>query len=54
MFMACSKHETAVLSRSVMSNVQVFATPWTAAHQAPLAKGILQARKLGVGCHALL
>ena len=54
MFIACSKHESAVLSCSVMSNVQLFATPWTAAHQAPLAKGILQARKLGVGCHALL
>ena len=54
MFMECSKHESAVLSCSVMSNVQLFATPWTAAHQAPLAKRILQARKLEVGCHALL
>ena len=31
------------------------ATPWTAARQAPLSMGILQARILeGVGCHALL
>ena len=32
-----------MLSCSVMSN---FVTPWTAAHQAPLSMGILQARIL--------
>ena len=29
-------------------------TPWTVAHQAPLSIEILQARKMGVGYHALL
>ena len=33
--------------------VQLFATPWTVAHQASLVCGILQARIL-VGCHSLL
>ena len=33
-----------VLSR--FSCVQLFATPWTVAHQAPLFMGILQARTL--------
>ena len=28
------------------SRVQLFATPWTVAHQTPLSKGILQARVL--------
>ena len=32
-----------------LSHVQVFATPWTAAHQAPLFMGILQARVLEWG-----
>ena len=39
------------LSRSVKS---VFATPWTAAHQAPLSMEILQVRILELSCHALL
>ena len=38
LFMCCT-----VLCRSVVSDS---ATPWTAAHQAPLAMGILQARTL--------
>ena len=28
------------------SHVQLFATPWTASHQAPLSMGVLQARIL--------
>ena len=40
----------AMLSRSVVSDCE---TPWTVVHQAPLSRGILQARKR-VGCHALL
>ena len=40
-----------VLSRSVMSD---FATPWAAAHQAPLSMGILQGTNTRVGCHAFL
>ena len=31
---------------AVLSHVQLFATPWTVAHQAPLSMGILQARIL--------
>ena len=31
---------------SCFSCVQLFVTPWTAAHQAPLSMGILQARIL--------
>ena len=30
----------------LLSHVQLFATPWTVAHQAPLSMGILQARIL--------
>ena len=30
----------------LLSHVQLFATPWTVAHQAPLPMGILQARIL--------
>ena len=30
----------------LLSHVRLFATPWTAAHQAPLVHGILQARIL--------
>ena len=37
-----------------LSCVQLFVTPWTVAHQAPLSKGILQARILKLACHALL
>ena len=33
-------------SSCVLSQVQLFATPWTVAHQAPLSKGISQARIL--------
>ena len=29
-----------------LSRVQLFATPWTVAHQAPLSMGIIQARIL--------
>ena len=31
-----------------LSHVQLFETPWTVAHQAPLSMGILQSR---MGCH---
>ena len=30
----------------MLYRVQLFATPWTVAHQAPLSMGILQARTL--------
>ena len=35
------------------SYVQLFATPWTAAHQAPLSMGFSR-QSTGVGCHCLL
>ena len=35
-----------VLCAQSLSHVRLFATPWTAAHQAPLSMGILQARIL--------
>ena len=39
----------------MVSHVQLFATPWTVACQAPLSIGILQARILEwVDCHPLL
>ena len=39
----------------LLSHVQLFGTPWTVAHQAPLSMGILQARILqSVGCRFLL
>ena len=31
----------------LLSHVSLFVTPWTAAHQAPLSVGFLQARMLG-------
>ena len=37
-----------------LSRVLLFATPWTAAYQAPLSMWILQARILEVDCCALL
>ena len=33
-----------------LSCVQVFATPWTAAHQAPLSMGFPPGKNAGVGC----
>ena len=30
----------------VISHIQLFVTPWTTAHQAPLSMGVLQARVL--------
>ena len=38
-----------ILHCQSLSRVQLFATPWTAAHQAPLSMGILQARVLEWG-----
>ena len=38
----------------VLSNIQLFATLWTVALQAPLSMRIFQARILEWGCHALL
>ena len=37
---------------SCFSHVQLFATPWTVAHQAPLWDS--PGKNTGVGCHALL
>ena len=31
-----------------------YATPWTEAHQAPLAHGIFSGKNTGVGCYFLL
>ena len=37
------------------SRVRLFATPWTAAYQAPLSMGFSrQGKSTGVGCHCLL
>ena len=41
-----------MLSR--FSRVQLCATPWTAAHQAPLSRGDSLGKNTGVGCHCLL
>ena len=38
---------------SLFSYVQLFVTPWTVAHQAPLSMG-LSGKNTGVGCHFLL
>ena len=37
-----------------LSHIQLFATPWTVAHQAPLTMGFFQAQIPGVGYHFLL
>ena len=38
---------------SCLSHVQLFATPWIVAHQAPLSIGF-PGKNIGVGCHVLL
>ena len=38
---------------SHFSRIQLFVTPWTVAHQAPLSMGS-PGRNTGVGCHVLL
>ena len=42
------------LCASLLSCVRLLATLWTAARQAPVSMGILQAKNTGVGCHALV
>ena len=42
-----------LLGVQLLSHVQLFATPWTVAHQAPLSMG-LPSKNTGVGCHFLL
>ena len=37
-----------------LSCVPLFATPWTAAYQAPLSMGFSRQKSTGVGCHCLL
>ena len=37
----------------MLSRVRIFATPWTAAHQAPLSMGF-SIKNTGVSCHFLL
>ena len=37
-----------------LSRVQLFATPWTVAHQVPLSMGDSPGKNTGVGGHALL
>ena len=44
-------HAGALLSH--FSHVQLFATPWTVVHQAPLSMGF-SGKSTGVGCHVLL
>ena len=44
--MFCYVYSRAVLCAQSLSRVQLFAAPWTVAHQAPLSMGILQARIL--------
>ena len=41
------------LPRPLEIGLPWLATPWTAAHQAPLPKGF-SSKNIGVGCHALL
>ena len=41
------------LSVQSLSHAQFFATPWTAAHQAPPSMGF-PCESTGVGCHCLL
>ena len=48
-----TKHGVCACVRS-FSWIQLFETPWTAAHQAPLSMKCFQARNTGVGCHFLL
>ena len=43
---ATQQQQQHVLHACMLSYVQLFATLWTVAHQAPLSMGILQARKL--------
>ena len=43
-----------VIRACLFSPVWLFSTPWTVAHQAPLSMGILQARILEWGHHAVL
>ena len=51
-FLCCSPNPNAcVLSR--FSCIQLFATPWTVAHQDPLSMGF-SSKNTEVGCHALL
>ena len=38
----------------LLSHVQLFATLWTIAHQAPLSKGHPPGKNAGVGCHFLV
>ena len=45
---------TCVCVPSHVSCVQLFATPWTVAHQAPLYMGDSPIKNTRVGCHALL
>ena len=48
-----SNHHLKYILALLLSRVQLFVTPWTVAHQAPLSMGIFQTRILE-GCHALL
>ena len=41
-------------SAYVLSYAQLFATPWTVAHQAPLSIGYFPGKNTGVGCQFLL
>ena len=42
-----------VCVRSHFNHVQLFVTPWTGAHQAPLSMGDSPGENTRVGCHAL-
>ena len=43
----------ACLSAQSLSHAQLFATPWTVAHETPLSMGF-SSKNTGVGCHSLL
>ena len=45
--------ESPSIAAQLLSRVQLFATPWTGAHQAPLSMEF-PGENTGVGCHFLL
>ena len=45
--------ESPSIAAQLLSRVQLFATPWTGAHQAPLSMEF-PGENTGVGCHKIL
>ena len=50
---SCSVLSNSLWPLKLLSHVQLFATPWTAAYQAPLSMDF-PGKSTGVGCHCLL